>query len=64
MKEKSLEFSEIRKKQIEQSLIQLNEFKIYSGECDFPFRITIVGITNIHRLLILDDKDHEEFKKF
>lgn len=35
---------------------------MYSGECDWPFKVRVVGITNIHRLLILDDKDHPQLR--
>ena len=45
---------------IDKGNFNLDSYTIYSGECDFPFRVQIVGLTNIFRLLILDDKKHEE----
>jgi hypothetical protein len=47
---------------IDSSNLTLGKYTLYSGECDFAFRVSIIGLTNIFRLLILDDKDHTELK--
>jgi phosphatidylinositol-4,5-bisphosphate 3-kinase catalytic subunit alpha/beta/delta len=47
---------------IDQGQFNLTDNTLYSGECDWPFKVKLVGITNIYRLLILDDKDSDELK--
>ena len=41
---------------VDKSLINLNFNNLYSGECDWPFKVRLIGLTNIFRLLTLDDK--------
>jgi hypothetical protein len=61
MKEKESEFNQFRLKQAEKKTIQLKNNILYSGECDWPFKIRIFGITDINRIFLLDDKDSKFF---
>ncbi|CAD8121098.1 unnamed protein product [Paramecium sonneborni] len=63
LKEKCLEFIDMRYKMLEEPYFHLKKSIIYSGECDYRFKIQILCLSNVHRLFILDDKDLEEFKK-
>ena len=63
IKEKAVEFNQDRYKMIENGNININNYMLYSGECDFPFRVNIVGITNIYRLLELDNKCNPELEE-
>ena len=48
---------------MEKKVIQLHGSVLYSGECDWPFRVRVVGVTDVTRLFLLDDKDSEFFQK-
>jgi hypothetical protein len=63
IKQKAVDFNQVRLKMIDMGNFNLSDYTIYSGECDFPFRVQIVGLTNIFRLLELDDQEHEELMK-
>ena len=59
----AVEFNQDRYKIIENGNNNINNYMLYSGECDFPFRVNIVGITNIYRLLELDNKTNPELEQ-
>ncbi|CAD8171964.1 unnamed protein product [Paramecium pentaurelia] len=63
LKERCLEFVEMRYQMLQERYFPLKKSIIYSGECDYRFKIQILCLSNIHRLFILDDKDLDEFKK-
>ena len=41
----------------DEGIFHIKNDVLYSGECDFPFKIRLIGLANVFRLLVLDDKD-------
>ena len=56
------EFKETRRQQYRNGIIHLNENnKLYTGECDWVFRVKIMGIENLFKLLEqADDKNQDD----